>query len=164
MLMGPQAQGWHPTAGFCPLLAGLAAGKGWQGSQLGTGLCRLSWFWPKPLAEVGARAVCHGQIRNQLHGIPAVPWHLRVLPCMPGGWVAAPWMPVARAELASRWAQRAPSKAVCPVVCRQLDAGGCPGMSQSWQEVTLPPKVRWWPDSPAAGRGMEQAAVGPFGP
>ena len=116
--MDPQVWGWHPMAGLCPPLAGLAAGKGWQGGWLGTGLCRGPRFWPNPLAEVGARAVGPGRIRNQLRGIPTVPWHVRVPLCMPVGRVAAPWMPTARAELAPRWAQHAPSKAVCPGTCR----------------------------------------------
>lgn len=146
-------------AGLCPPLAGLAAGKGWRGSRLGMGLSWGPWFWP--VAEVGARAACPGWIRNQLHGIPTTPWHLGVLPCM--GQAAAPQVPAARAELSPRQAQRAPLKAPCPVTCGQPGAWGCPGVSQSWQEVTLPPKAWWWPGSPAAGRGTEQAGASPLG-
>lgn len=105
-------------AGLCPPLTALAASKVHGSARDPTrGLTQ----WPR-----WAKGHVTGAGQD-----PGLPWHFWV----PPGWQ----LPGCQ----QRWSldeQHAPSRAMCSMMCRQLCAWGCPGMSQSWQESLFHPK------------------------
>lgn len=141
----PRQGGGTPWQGFALPLPGWWQARA-NGANLGQGCARdvsidqTHWArWSKgrvPWADQG----------------PAV-WDSSCALAMPACAGVQPLGAGSQGRAGSWQAQRAPSRALCPGLCRQMGLG----LSQSCQAVLLPPNTQCWPGSPAAGTGMVQS-------